>query len=84
MLANVRFVPLILLPGFAVLAVNVLTNLNSPETALVVGFIGMCVSIGLAIHDLELRYTILWSQKGQCPRLVRELPNEPQGRRVTG
>ena len=63
MLANVRFVPLTLLPGFAVLAVNVLTNLNSPETALVVGFIGMCVSIGLAIHDLELRYTTLWSQK---------------------
>ena len=53
MLTNIRFLPLTLLPGLTGAAVTVLTRFDNPRTALIVGLMGLFVSLGIILYDIH-------------------------------
>ena len=53
LLTNIRFLPLTLLPGLTGAAVTILTKFDNPRTALIVGIMGLVVSLGIIFYDLH-------------------------------
>jgi hypothetical protein len=53
LLTNIRFLPLTLLPGLTGAAVTILTRFDNPRTALTVGIMGLFVSVGIILYDIQ-------------------------------
>ena len=54
MLANGRHLPLTLLPALTGAAITILTRFDNPRTVITLGLIGIFISFGLILHDIQI------------------------------
>ena len=54
MLANSRLLPLTLLPALTGAAITILTRFDNPRTVIILGLVGLFVSLGLIMHDIQI------------------------------
>ena len=54
MLANRRLLPLTFLPALTAAAITILTRFDNPRTVITLGLIGIFISFGLIMHDIQI------------------------------